>query len=89
MWRWPRVRTSSASTTATSIRLSRTLTPAETLRKLIPADKTVVAESAIKNRADIEYLMKAGINAFLIGEGLVTAPDIGKKLRAFLGEVQE
>lgn len=58
------------------------------LKKNIPADKTVVAESAIKNRDDIEYLLKAGINAFLIGEGLVTAPDIGKKLRTFLGEIQ-
>ncbi|HRY38768.1 MAG TPA: indole-3-glycerol phosphate synthase TrpC, partial [Smithellaceae bacterium] len=53
------------------------------LKKQIPAGKTVVAESAIKDRADIDYLMKAGINAFLIGEGLVTAPDIGKKLQAF------
>jgi indole-3-glycerol phosphate synthase len=45
-----------------------------------------VAESAIKDRADIEFLMTAGINTFLIGEGLVTAPDIGKKMRALLGE---
>lgn len=59
------------------------------LKKQIPAGKTVVAESAIKDRADIDYLMKAGINAFLIGEGLVTAPDIGKKLQAFIGEVRE
>lgn len=57
------------------------------LKKQIPAGKTVVAESAIKDRADIDYLMKAGINAFLIGEGLVTASDIGKKLKAFIGEV--
>lgn len=57
------------------------------LKKLIPAGKTVVAESAIKNRMDIEYLTAAGINAFLIGEGLVTAKDIGKKLQLFLGEV--
>lgn len=59
------------------------------LKKHIPAGKTVVAESAIKDRADIDYLMKAGINAFLIGEGLVTAPDIGKKLQAFIGEVRK
>lgn len=56
------------------------------LKKLIPVGKTVVAESAIKDRADIEYLMAAGINTFLIGEGLVIAPDIGKKLHSFLGE---
>jgi len=56
-----------------------------TLKRGIPPGKTVVAESALKNRNDIEYLMEAGIHAFLIGEGLVTAPDIGRKLRSFLG----
>ncbi|MDD4357432.1 MAG: indole-3-glycerol phosphate synthase TrpC [Smithellaceae bacterium] len=55
------------------------------LKQGIPPGVTVVAESAIKTRADIEYLMETGIHAFLIGEGLVTAPDIGKKLRFFLG----
>ena len=63
----------------------------ETSRKLrvrIPADKIIVTESGIKSRPDIELLMRAGINAFLIGEFLITAPDIGKKLRTFKGELQ-
>ena len=55
------------------------------LRKNVPAGCVVVAESGIRNRADIEYLQKAGIGAFLIGEGLVTAPDAGDRLRQFLG----
>jgi len=55
------------------------------LKNRIPAAKIVVAESAIKDRADIENLVQAGIHAFLIGEGLVIAPDIGRKLRSFLG----
>jgi len=59
------------------------------LKKKIPADKTVVAESAIRSRADIEYLIEADIHAFLIGEGLVTAKDVGRKLRALMGEVRE
>jgi indole-3-glycerol phosphate synthase len=61
----------------------------ETSRKLkaqIPADKIVVAESGISQRADIESLIQAGINVFLIGEALITAPDIGEKLRALKGE---
>jgi indole-3-glycerol phosphate synthase len=64
------------------------VTDIETSRKLreqIPADKIVVAESGIMTRADIEYLMQANIHAFLIGEALITAPDIGEKLRAFKG----
>jgi len=56
------------------------------LKRKIPGDKTAVAESAIAGRADIEYLMRAGIHAFLIGESLVTAADIGKELLTFLGE---
>jgi indole-3-glycerol phosphate synthase len=65
------------------------VTDIETSRKLrarIPADKIVVAESGIMTRIDIELLMQANIHAFLIGEALITAPDIGKKLRTFKGE---
>ncbi|MGP8153062.1 MAG: indole-3-glycerol phosphate synthase TrpC [Smithella sp.] len=57
------------------------------LKVLIPKGKIVVAESGIKERSDIESLMLAGINAFLIGEHLITATDIGNKLRAFRGEI--
>jgi indole-3-glycerol phosphate synthase len=64
------------------------VTDIETSRKFrarIPADKIVVAESGIMTRIDIELLMQANIHAFLIGEALITAPDIGKKLREFKG----
>ncbi len=64
------------------------VTDIETSRRLkehIPAGKIVVAESGIRERKDIELLMRAGIHAFLIGEALITAPDIGKKLRHFKG----
>lgn len=56
------------------------------LKGQIPTGKTVIAESAIKNRVDIEFLIQGGIHAFLIGEALVSAADIGKELRMFLGE---
>jgi len=56
------------------------------LRRFIGADKIVVAESGINCRADIAAMIRTGINAFLIGEALVTASDIGKKLREFRGE---
>ncbi|MFA5323863.1 MAG: indole-3-glycerol phosphate synthase TrpC [Smithella sp.] len=57
------------------------------LKARIPADKIVVAESGIRNRKDIELLMNSGIHVFLIGEHLVIAPDIGKTLHAFKGEI--
>jgi indole-3-glycerol phosphate synthase len=56
------------------------------LRAQMPADKIVVAESGIKSREDIEFLMQANIHSFLIGEALITAPDIGEKLCAFRRE---
>jgi indole-3-glycerol phosphate synthase len=65
------------------------VTDIETSHKLgarIPEDFIVVAESGITTRADIESLMQVNINAFLIGEALITAPDIAKKLREFKGE---
>jgi indole-3-glycerol phosphate synthase len=53
---------------------------------LIPADRIAVSESGIRNRQDIETLTKAGIRAFLIGETLIAAPEIGPKLRELLGK---
>jgi indole-3-glycerol phosphate synthase len=69
--------------------LNTFVTDIETSRKLkarMPTDKIVVAESGIKSGADIEFLMQANIQTFLIGEALITAPDIGEKLRAVKGE---
>lgn len=47
----------------------------------VPRSITVVAESGIYNRTEIDELRKCGVSAFLIGESLLTASDIGKKLR--------
>lgn len=59
------------------------------LLPLIPAGVTVVSESGIKSRQDIEELTKAGVNAFLVGETLMKAADPAKKLRALLGKERE
>ena len=56
------------------------------LAPLIPADRIAVSESGIRNRRDIETLAKAGIRAFLIGETLIAAPEIGPKLKELLGK---
>jgi indole-3-glycerol phosphate synthase len=55
------------------------------LAPLIPRDRIVVTESGINTRDDIEQLMEAEIHCFLIGEALMRADDIGKKLSEFLG----
>jgi indole-3-glycerol phosphate synthase len=56
------------------------------LARRIPKAITVVSESGINNRGDIEKLMEAGIHAFLVGESLMREKDIGKKLRELLGK---
>lgn len=61
------------------------LATTERLRPLIPPEKTVVAESGIFTRDDTWRLEACGVNAVLIGEALVTAPDPGAKVRELLG----
>ncbi|XUX00793.1 MAG: indole-3-glycerol phosphate synthase TrpC [Dehalogenimonas sp.] len=51
------------------------------LKPLIPNDRLVVSESGISTRADFDYLRQLGINAALIGEALMTASDISRKLQ--------
>jgi indole-3-glycerol phosphate synthase len=55
------------------------------LRREIPSDVCLVSESGIRNRADIERLEQAGVQAALIGETLMRAADIGQKLRELRG----
>jgi indole-3-glycerol phosphate synthase len=54
------------------------------LAPLIPADRIGVSESGIHSRREIEILLQAGIRAFLIGEALIAARDIGQALKGFL-----
>jgi len=56
------------------------------LASAIPADRIIVSESGIRSRRDIDRLTKAGIHAFLIGETLMTAENMGTKLRELLGK---
>jgi len=55
------------------------------LRPLIPPGITVVAESGIFAYRDVERLAIAGVDAILVGEALVTAPDIAAKVRELCG----
>ncbi len=50
------------------------------LRPLIPAGVVMVAESGIHTREDVSRLAAAGVDAMLIGEALITAPDVRAKM---------
>ncbi len=60
------------------------LTTTERLRPLIPGDRIAVSESGIKDHDDMEKLKKWGVDAVLIGEALMSAPDIATRMRELL-----
>jgi indole-3-glycerol phosphate synthase len=51
----------------------------------VPAGKTVVSESGFHTREQIEELERVGVDAVLIGETLMRAPDPEIALRALVG----
>jgi indole-3-glycerol phosphate synthase len=51
----------------------------------VPADRCLVSESGIRNRADIDRLRAVGVRGVLVGESLMRAPDIGAALDALIG----
>jgi indole-3-glycerol phosphate synthase len=59
------------------------------IKREIPADRLVVAESGIRTRADVERLEAAGVHAMLVGETLMASPDIGAAVDRLLGRMKE
>ncbi len=55
------------------------------LAPLLPKDKIVVSESGIFSRKHLDILGGGLINAVLVGEALVTAPDVAEKVRELAG----
>ena len=58
----------------------------ERLAPLVPRGKIIVSESGISSREDLQRLRQARVNAVLVGEALVTAPDVAEKVREFTGQ---
>ncbi|HJU22225.1 MAG TPA: indole-3-glycerol phosphate synthase TrpC [Casimicrobiaceae bacterium] len=51
----------------------------------VPNDRIVVTESGIVARRDIAQMRRHGVNAFLVGEAFMRAPDPGAALAALFG----
>jgi indole-3-glycerol phosphate synthase len=64
--------------------LTTDVTLAPRLRPLVPSECIFVAESGISQPEDIAVLLDAGVDAVLIGEALLRAPDPGAKLRSLV-----
>ncbi len=57
----------------------------ENLSKAVAGGVTLVSESGIRTRGDMERVAGCGIDAVLIGEALVRQPDPGAALAEFVG----
>jgi indole-3-glycerol phosphate synthase len=55
------------------------------LRAQVPAERLLVTESGIHTRDDVLRMGAAGVNAFLVGEAFMRAPDPGVALAAMFG----
>lgn len=56
----------------------------EELARQVPQGKIIVSESGISENADLVRLSRKGVHAVLVGEALVTKPDVGLALRTLL-----
>ncbi|MDQ7842767.1 MAG: indole-3-glycerol phosphate synthase TrpC [Armatimonadota bacterium] len=56
------------------------------LRPLIPPGVVVVSESGFASRAEVEAVMRLGVDAILVGTNLMRSPDPGAALRTLRGE---
>ena len=55
------------------------------LKARVPTDRLLVTESGIVSRDDVLRLGAAGVNAFLVGEAFMRAPEPGEALEALFG----
>ena len=58
------------------------------LRPRVPSDRVIVAESGIRSAEDVQRMREAGIDAILVGENLMRAPDPGRALGGLLGQAR-
>jgi indole-3-glycerol phosphate synthase len=55
----------------------------------VPAGKIVVSESGISHRDQLDELERVGVDAVLVGETLMRAPDVESATRALVGDDPE
>ena len=51
----------------------------------VPADRLLVTESGILNAADVQRMRDVHVNAFLVGEAFMRAPEPGEALAKLFG----
>ena len=64
---------------------STDLAVTQRLAPQIPRDKVIVSESGISTLDDLRQMAQVSVHAVLVGEALVTATDVGEKVRELSG----
>jgi indole-3-glycerol phosphate synthase len=60
----------------------------ERLASLVPGDYLLVGESGLSTASHLARLARVGVNAFLIGEGLMRQKDVAAATRAILNRAE-
>ncbi len=66
--------------------LKTDLAVTEELAPLVPPDRFLIAESGIRNTADLQRLAAVGPNCYLVGESLMRQDDVEAAVRELLGD---
>ncbi len=66
--------------------LKTDLATTEELAPLVPPDRFLVAESGIRDTADLRRLAAVGPNCYLVGESLMRQDDVAAAVRTLLGD---
>jgi indole-3-glycerol phosphate synthase len=66
--------------------LSIDLAVTEQLAPLVPPDRFLIAESGIRDTADLQRLAAVGVQCYLVGESLLRQPDAAEAVRLLLGD---
>ncbi len=64
------------------------LSRAVSLAARVPPDRVMVAESGIRDASDVNRLAAAGVDAVLVGESLMRAPDVRAAAAALVGRAR-
>jgi indole-3-glycerol phosphate synthase len=59
------------------------------LAGMVPPDRLLVAESGIRDRADVEVLAAAGVDAVLVGESLLRQKEVAAAVAALVRPLRE
>ena len=69
--------------------LKTDLTVVKNILPLIPKDKIVIAESGVRTSSDLKWLHELGVNAVLIGAGILVNDNLSDSIKALFSQIPD